>query len=107
MRYDEQSSPGSAALSLVAAADPTGWEAEAHCRGSDGLLFFGPHGFESKRDRATREEAAKRICAGCPAMEACRAYALEHGEHYGVWGGLGETERRQLLERDGRIARAG
>ena len=26
----------------------------------------------------------------------CRSYALEHGEKFGVWGGLTETERRRI-----------
>ena len=35
----------------------------------------------------------------CPVLEPCREYALTSEEIYGVWGGLGENERRSLLER--------
>jgi hypothetical protein len=35
---------------------------------------------------------AQRICAGCPFLYPCRAYALTHREH-GVWGGLTENQR--------------
>jgi len=96
-------------LALVTEAVEVGgsWEEDALCRGSAGALFFGPHGFEPKRDRTAREEAAKAICARCPALDACREHALRHEELYGVWGGLGEAERRAVLERDARIARAG
>ena len=96
-------------LALVSEIADVGrrWELDARCRGSDGGIFFGPHGFESKRDRAAREEAAKAICAGCPALVACREHALQQEELYGVWGGMGEAERRAALERNGRVARAG
>jgi hypothetical protein len=33
----------------------------------------------------------------CPVRRECLAYALEQGDElYGVWGGLGSTERRAL-----------
>lgn len=84
-----------------------GWEFEAKCRGADSALFFGPNRFEPKRERLAREAAAKEICRGCTALERCREYALAHGEVYGVWGGLGEVERRSLAQSDGRALRAG
>jgi WhiB family transcriptional regulator, redox-sensing transcriptional regulator len=62
-------------------------------------VFFGPNGFESKRDRARREAAAKAICARCPVIVACRDYAMRANEAFGVWGGLGEAERRILMQR--------
>jgi hypothetical protein len=38
---------------------------------------------------------AKDICAECPMIEACRAYALKH-ENSGVWGGLSADDRFKL-----------
>jgi hypothetical protein len=38
---------------------------------------------------------AKDICAECPLIAACRAYALKH-ENNGVWGGLSADERFAL-----------
>jgi WhiB family redox-sensing transcriptional regulator len=55
------------------------------------------HGYFTARDRA------RRLCEGCPVLEACRNYALEAGEEYGVWGGLCEVDRAQL--RQGSTAR--
>ena len=109
MHGGQQTPTGAIHLALVGEMADVGdrWELDALCRGSDGGLFFGPHGFESKRDRAAREEAAKAICARCPALVACREHALRQGELYGVWGGMGEAERRALLERSGRVAQAG
>jgi WhiB family redox-sensing transcriptional regulator len=51
-----------------------------------------------------REATAKAMCRDCPALLACRDHALTHGEVYGVWGGLGEQERRMQLVRLGRLA---
>ena len=47
--------------------------------------------------RQRREEAAKALCARCPVIEQCREHALAVQEPYGVWGGLSESERQQLL----------
>jgi WhiB family transcriptional regulator, redox-sensing transcriptional regulator len=83
-----------------------GWNLEARCRDEDAALFFGPNGFEPKRDRLARESAAKAICRSCPAVRVCREYALNQAELYGVWGGLGETDRRAVLARRGVVAHA-
>lgn len=86
-----------------------GWEDQAACRGRDASLFFGPNRFEPKRERLAREAAAKEICSSCPVSSECRDHAMEVGEAYGVWGGLGEAERRNLVE-DGkkrRVKKAG
>lgn len=83
------------------------WDAGARCRSEDAVLFFGPNRFEAKQDRLAREAAAKAICASCPVIAQCREHALATGELYGVWGGLGEADRRQLLaERAATVARA-
>lgn len=92
-------------LELVDVSD--GWELDARCRGEEDALFFGPNRFEPKRERLAREQAAKAICAGCPVVAECRDFALRHGEMYGVWGGLGEGDRRVLFEgRSGHVATA-
>lgn len=84
---------------LIAVDADQQWATEARCRGRDAALFFGPNRFEPKRDRLAREAAAKEICKSCPVLESCREFALQEGEHYGVWGGLGEADRRAVLER--------
>ena len=37
------------------------------------------------------------MCARCPVLAECAAYALAAGEPYGVWGGFTVAERRRLL----------
>lgn len=40
---------------------------------------------------------ARRFCARCPIQDACLAYAIEHGEEYGIWGGVSETKRKEMI----------
>jgi WhiB family transcriptional regulator, redox-sensing transcriptional regulator len=90
----------------IRATDPSAHEIRlegARCHGADADLFFGPPGIEPRVDRMRRESEAKALCRECPAIVPCRQYALEHAEVYGVWGGLGEQERRLHLIRLGRL----
>lgn len=48
-----------------------------------------PEGKDQKR--------AKAICMGCPVRAECLAEALDNRIEWGVWGGMTERERRQLL----------
>lgn len=79
------------------------WQLRGSCRGVDTALFFHPEG-ERGRAHATREYHAKQVCRGCPVLRQCRDYALRVGEPYGIWGGLGERERRVLQARTVRHA---
>lgn len=76
-----------------------GWQEQASCQGTDARLFFGPEK-ERVRDRETRENAAKRICASCPVLRDCRKHALQTPELFGVWGGLSEVDRETVFGRD-------
>jgi WhiB family transcriptional regulator, redox-sensing transcriptional regulator len=92
---------------LIAEVSSDGWERTARCRAHDPALFFGPNRFEPKRERLEREAQAKAVCGTCPALEACREYAISNGEVYGVWGGLGEADRRVIMDRRQVTAAAG
>ncbi len=72
------------------------WQLAGACRDAAGELFFHPWG-ERDPSRTRREVAAKAVCAGCPVIRQCRAYALETREPYGVWGGLSEHDREDIL----------
>jgi WhiB family redox-sensing transcriptional regulator len=76
------------------------WRLEAACGGLPSSVFYSPDG-ERGAARRRRERAAKAICAGCRVREPCAAYALAHGERYGVWGGLSEHERAMIWDRQG------
>lgn len=72
------------------------WQLHGACRGEDSELFFHPYG-EREPSRSRRERSALAICRACPVLAECRAYALAAREPYGVWGGLTETDRGDLL----------
>ena len=61
----------------------------ARCRSVDRAVFFPNDG--------SGVERAQRICAECPVIHACLAYALHHEIPYGVWGGTSERHRARIL----------
>ncbi len=63
------------------------WTLRAKCRGMQDQLF--PEGADQKR--------ARSVCMGCAVRSECLAEALDNRIEWGVWGGLTERERRQLL----------
>ena len=75
------------------------WQAKAACRGPQSWVFFPPSHFERKDEKETREARAKAICATCPVRRPCLDYAIRIREPHGIWGGLNEVERKQLLAR--------
>jgi WhiB family redox-sensing transcriptional regulator len=77
----------------TATANRQDWIRYAACAGVDTEIFF-PVG--NKHQIAAQEADAKRVCQGCPVRARCLEWALETGQHAGVWGGLSEDERRGL-----------
>lgn len=72
------------------------WQARGACRGLNIDLFFHP---DRQRGavREAREARAKSVCRRCPVMDQCRRHALMVQEPYGVWGGLSESDRAELI----------
>jgi WhiB family redox-sensing transcriptional regulator len=64
------------------------WRDDAACRDTDPEAFFPSIGEPNT--------SAKRVCAGCGVRGECLDHALTSGEHFGVWGGLSEHERRSM-----------
>lgn len=83
------------------------WMGRAACRGVDLEIFYPayPTRSEGGRSRAVIAAAmsavaeAKQVCASCPVIGECRAYALAAREEYGVWGGLSAEDRHALRRR--------
>ena len=65
------------------------WAALAKCKGMTDALF--PEAADQKR--------ARLFCQGCPVRFECLAEALDNRIEWGVWGGMTERERRQLLRK--------
>lgn len=73
------------------------WQIKAACRGPQAAVFFPPSQFERKEDKLERERRAKDICVTCPVKKECLDYAVSIREQHGIWGGLNEVERKQLV----------
>jgi len=84
---------------VVARRSDDEWQVKAACRGPQAEVFFPPARVERKDERVDRERAAKGICATCPVRRACLDYAIRIREPHGIWGGLNEVERKQLIDR--------
>jgi WhiB family transcriptional regulator, redox-sensing transcriptional regulator len=66
------------------------WVDDALCPQVDPDLFF------PEKGGSTRQ--AKQVCMECTVRQQCLAWALEHEERFGIWGGKSERERRRMLQ---------
>lgn len=67
------------------------WMVFGACRDMDPDLFFPQSSHDAR--------AATAVCRTCAVRTECLEYSLEARESFGVWGGLTEKQRRQLLRR--------
>jgi WhiB family redox-sensing transcriptional regulator len=77
-------------MTLLQADD---WKLFARCRGTQDEMF--PEGSAQKK--------ARTICYTCPVRSECLAEALDNRIEWGVWGGMTERERRQLLRQHNHV----
>ena len=70
-------------------SDPSGgaWREFAACRGKPAAIFF--------VERGKPIDEARKLCASCPVADPCREFARTNGEHFGIWGGESERQRRR------------
>jgi WhiB family transcriptional regulator, redox-sensing transcriptional regulator len=66
----------------------TAWMRDGLCAQTDPEAFY--------PDEYSDVGPAKAVCAVCPVLAECRAYALETGQRFGVWGGLSANERQKI-----------
>ncbi|SER97493.1 WhiB family transcriptional regulator [Actinokineospora terrae] len=85
-------------------SDEWAWQLNGSCRGADSMVFFHPDA-ERGPARHAREERAKAVCRACPVLAQCREHALAVQEPYGIWGAMGEGERRTLIAQRRRALR--
>ena len=64
------------------------WMGYARCTEVDPDLHFPDKGHSTAQP--------KRICMACEVRVECLAYAIEHNEEHGVWGGLSYKQRRDV-----------
>jgi WhiB family redox-sensing transcriptional regulator len=67
------------------------WIRHAACRQSETSSLFHDAMWDARFT-----QAAKDVCASCPARVDCLDYALRVEEPLGIWGGLDPAERRAL-----------
>lgn len=65
------------------------WRERAACQGKDTEIFF-------TTDSSLTAGTARAICRKCPVRVDCFAWALRVPEQYGIWGGVGQSERMAL-----------
>jgi len=63
------------------------------CAQTDPEIFFPETALEASKIR----EYVRRICSGCDFTQDCLEYSLDN-DVFGVWGGLLESERKQLKQ---------
>jgi WhiB family redox-sensing transcriptional regulator len=71
--------------------DRYNWQEDAACRGIEPEIFF----------PVSDEEAgpAKAICGTCTVEEHCLLFSFQNRERYGVWGGVTEKERIDMVRK--------
>jgi WhiB family redox-sensing transcriptional regulator len=80
------------------------WQDRALCAETDPEAFYPEKGGSVRyakgvcngRPARTGPGNPQDAIAPCPVRAECLAYALEHDERFGIWGGRSERERRRL-----------
>ncbi len=67
---------------------PGEWRHQGKCRNVTHINFFPKKGENSR--------LAQYFCRDCPVIKECLQYGLDNPVIQGVWGGLGQTQRRRL-----------
>jgi WhiB family redox-sensing transcriptional regulator len=83
--------PGEPAFRLVftaAQAAELEWRDQARCTTVDPDLWF--------PEKGGTPRPAEQICRSCEPRARCLAWALQHQEKYGVWGGFNERARKRV-----------
>lgn len=89
-QYEKPSPSGGSRLleRIRIPADERAWMAQAACKGKPTSWWY-PDSSQYMSEDAQR---ARRICAGCPVIDDCRAFAERHSE-LGTWGRASQRAR--------------
>lgn len=83
---------------LTPLADIWQWQQHGNCQGMNSSIFF-PSTGKRGNARMMRERRAKAVCESCPVLNKCLEHSLAVPEPFGVWGGMGESERAALIRK--------
>lgn len=95
------SSPDPQAVKFRSSPSEAPWRELALCLGHDPDLWF-----PQESDGGAN---AIRICSACPVRLDCLAWAIEHNERTGIWGGISARKRQRIraeIRKDGSLAAA-
>lgn len=79
-----------------ARTESSDWQSQAACKGNN-KNHFPPERVERDKNKVARVARAMEICRKCPVRVQCLEYSLENREPAGIWGGVDEKERNQML----------
>jgi len=73
------------------------WQQQGLCREVTSDIFFYE---EQKRgeDKRTRISQARAVCSICPVKQKCLDFSIRTNQSHGMWGGLTQEERRELID---------
>lgn len=74
------------------------WQDQALCNQIGGDDFF-YEDMERGEVKDARIQRALAICAQCPVIDACRQFALDTEQNYGIWGGMTQEQRAKLRKK--------
>lgn len=66
------------------------------CAAPGEVQFFPPDFLEHRR-YSFDSKPAKKLCRACPFKNECLEWSLQTKQNYGVWGGMDEKQRRQIM----------
>lgn len=76
------------------------WQYDGACRDTNPEDFFLDPNMRGVNKR-NREVSAIKICNTCPVKQECLDHALSVPEYFGVWGGMTEEQRFEILKKRG------
>jgi WhiB family transcriptional regulator, redox-sensing transcriptional regulator len=68
------------------------WMSDAACIGKPAHWWFP----DNQQQWHVQGRAAMNVCKSCPVQAECLELALSNDDQYGIYGGLGPTERYQI-----------
>lgn len=89
--------PRATLTDFLASLNDAPWTRDALCAQVDTEIWFPTKNNDPDDEPAAQYiHQAKAICRRCPVQVECLAYAVEHDETHGIWGGTAPRERRHL-----------
>jgi WhiB family redox-sensing transcriptional regulator len=83
--------PGTGRASYGSLRPPGAWVDESACAGHANPDLWFPRGLDI---RVVWEATA--VCEQCPVIKQCLAYAVDHPDLEGIWGGKTGGERKRI-----------